>query len=31
MIAKQSYGLYRFEQDGKASTVVEDFGRLTTA
>ena len=31
MIAKQSYGLSRFEQDGKASTVVEDFGRLTTA
>ena len=31
MIAQQSYGLSRFEQDGKASTVVEDFGRLTTA
>jgi len=25
MIAKQAYGQIRFEQDGKASTVVEDF------
>ena len=28
MIAKQSYGQYRFEQDGKASTVVEDFEKI---
>ena len=28
MIAKQSYGQIRFEQDGKASTVVEDFVKI---